>query len=69
MAVASEEMAATSDEIANSCVKAAESSTQASTSAVTGAEVVDRTISVMNRIARGYTDEDFKSLAEFFRNR
>ncbi|HUL13184.1 MAG TPA: hypothetical protein VLU73_13570 [Methylococcaceae bacterium] len=28
-----------------------------------------RPASVMNRIARGYTDEDFKSLAEFFRNR
>jgi sulfide dehydrogenase cytochrome subunit len=27
-----------------------------------------RQASVMNRIARGYTDEDFKSLARFFRN-
>ena len=29
----------------------------------------NRVSSVMNRIARGYTDEDFAAMAKFFRNR
>jgi methyl-accepting chemotaxis protein len=56
VAGASEEMAATSTEIANNCIKVAESSKQASASAMTGSDVVERTIEVMNRIAGRVVD-------------
>ena len=56
VAGASEEMAATSTEIANNCIKVAQSSKQASASAMTGSEVVERTIDVMNRIAGRVVD-------------
>ena len=56
VAGASEEMAATSTEIANNCIKVAQSSKQASASAMTGSEVVERTIEVMNRIAGRVVD-------------
>lgn len=51
VATASEEMAATSVIIANNCTMAAEASRQANDQGVSGAEVVQETIRVMNRIA------------------
>jgi methyl-accepting chemotaxis protein len=56
VATASEEMSATSGNIAQNCSMAADGSKQASEAAVTGAMVVDETISVMNSIARRVTD-------------
>ncbi|NVN90869.1 MAG: methyl-accepting chemotaxis protein [Desulfuromonadales bacterium] len=51
LATASEEMAATSSDIAHNCVAAAEESKRANISANTGVQEVERTISVMARIA------------------
>ena len=51
VATAGEEMAATSTEIANNCIMAAESSQIANQTALTGAEVIERTVQVMRRIA------------------
>jgi methyl-accepting chemotaxis protein len=51
VATASEEMSATSMDIANNCHRAAESSTQASRTAQTGAEIVRNTVDGMTRIA------------------
>jgi methyl-accepting chemotaxis protein len=51
VAVASEEMAATSNDVAQNCSIAAGSSEQANTAALTGASVVQETVTVMNRIA------------------
>ena len=51
VATASEEMAATSTEIAQNCSMAAESSQRANDSAVSGASIVQETVTVMNRIA------------------
>jgi methyl-accepting chemotaxis protein len=51
VATAGEEMAATSMEIAQNCSMAAESSKLANDSAVTGAAIVQETITLMNRIA------------------
>lgn len=51
VATAGEEMAATSGDIAQNCSLAAGGSQQASAAAVSGAQVVDETISVMNSIA------------------
>ncbi|MSM41389.1 MAG: HAMP domain-containing protein [Geobacter sp.] len=51
VATASEEMAATSCEIAHNCVAAADESKKASSSATAGTQVVESTVSVMNRIA------------------
>lgn len=51
VATASEEMTATSCEIANNCVVAADQSQMATNSASTGMDVVERTIAVMVRIA------------------
>jgi methyl-accepting chemotaxis protein len=51
IAVSSEEMAATSNDVASNCTVAAESSRQANSAALTGASVVQETVSVMNRIA------------------
>ena len=55
VATASEEMAATSVEIARNCVSLAEGSGTASRSADSGAEVVQETVTVMNRIAERVT--------------
>ncbi len=52
VAVASEEMAATSNEVASNCTVAADSSKHANSAALTGASVVQETVSVMNRIAQ-----------------
>jgi methyl-accepting chemotaxis protein len=51
VATAGEEMAATSTEIANNCIMAAESSQIANQTALNGAEVIERTVEVMRRIA------------------
>jgi methyl-accepting chemotaxis protein len=51
VATAGEEMSATSDDIAQNCQMASESSQQASAAAVSGAEVVNETMTVMNCIA------------------
>ena len=51
VATAGEEMSATSGDIARNCQFAAEGSQQASAAAVSGAQVVDETIVVMNSIA------------------
>jgi hemerythrin-like metal-binding protein len=51
VATASEEMAATSNDIAGNCIRAVESSRQTSELAKGGAEVVNNTIRVMDRIA------------------
>lgn len=51
VATASEEMAATSSEIANNCLTAADESNRANATAGAGAEVVERTVGVMSRIA------------------
>ncbi|KAF0219239.1 MAG: methyl-accepting chemotaxis [Geobacteraceae bacterium] len=51
VATAGEEMAATSAEIAQNCNMAADGARQANDSAVTGAAVVQETVSVMSRIA------------------
>lgn len=51
VATAGEEMAATSTEIANNCIMAAESSQIANRTALNGAEVIERTVQVMRRIA------------------
>jgi methyl-accepting chemotaxis protein len=51
VATAGEEMSATSGDIAQNCQMASEGSQQASAAAVSGARVVDETISVMNSIA------------------
>lgn len=51
VATAGEEMAATSGDIAQNCSLAAGGSQQASAAAVSGAQVVDETIRVMNSIA------------------
>jgi methyl-accepting chemotaxis protein len=51
VATAAEEMAATSADIANNCHRAAESSCQASNSAMEGAAIVKSTVDGMNRIA------------------
>jgi methyl-accepting chemotaxis protein len=48
VATAGEEMAATSAEIARNCIKAAENSSQANDTALTGYNVVQQTLSVMN---------------------
>ena len=52
VAVASEQMAATSTEIANNCSLAAERSRNAAESASEGAQVVQGSLTVMNRIAQ-----------------
>jgi len=51
VATAGEEMSATSGDIAHNCQMASEGSQQASAAAVSGARVVDETITVMNSIA------------------
>jgi methyl-accepting chemotaxis protein len=51
VATASEEMAATSNDIASNCVRAVESSHRTSNLAQDGAQVVNGTIAVMDRIA------------------
>jgi len=51
VAVASEEMATTSNDVAQSCALAAEGSQRANDSALTGSSVVNETIAVMNTIA------------------
>lgn len=51
VATAGEEMSATSGDIAQNCQMASEGSQQASAAAVSGANVVDETINVMNCIA------------------
>ena len=51
VATAGEEMSATSGDIAQNCQLASEGSRMASDAAVSGAKVVDETISVMNNIA------------------
>jgi len=51
VATAGEEMSATSGDIAQNCSMAADGSRQASAAAVSGAKVVDETITVMNSIA------------------
>lgn len=51
VATAGEEMSATSGDIAQNCQMASEGSQQASAAAVSGARVVDETITVMNSIA------------------
>jgi methyl-accepting chemotaxis protein len=56
VATASEEMAATSGDIAQNCTFAAAGAKQASDSAITGATVVDSTVSVMARIAERVKD-------------
>jgi methyl-accepting chemotaxis protein len=52
----SEQMAHTSTEIARNCEKVANYSMNASSSAITGAEVVERSIGVMNHISVGVTE-------------
>jgi methyl-accepting chemotaxis protein len=51
VATASEEMAATSSEIANNCASAADGSRQASELAATGSGIVTGTVEVMNRVS------------------
>ncbi len=51
VATASEEMSATSGDIARNCLMAAEGAQQASTSAHIGSEVVEKTVLVMSQIA------------------
>lgn len=51
VATAGEEMSATSGDIAQNCSMAAEGSQQASSAAVSGAQVVNETINMMNNIA------------------
>ena len=51
VATAGEEMSATSGDIAQNCQMAAEGSHQASSAAAAGAEVVEKTVQVMGRIA------------------
>ncbi|HIJ96610.1 MAG TPA: methyl-accepting chemotaxis protein [Desulfuromonadales bacterium] len=51
VATAGEEMSATSNDIAQNCLLASDGSQQASAAAVSGAKVVDETITVMNSIA------------------
>ena len=51
IAVASEEMAATSNDVAQNCTIAADSSHQANELALSGSAVVQETVSVMNRIS------------------
>ncbi len=51
VATAGEEMAMTSTEISHNCSTAAEGAKQANESALAGAAVVERTVTVMNRIA------------------
>ena len=51
VATAGEEMAATSGDIAQNCQMAAEGAQRASQSARNGAEVVDKTVAIMNQIA------------------
>lgn len=51
VAVASEEMAATSIDVAGNCTVAAQNSEQANVSALTGAAVVQETVTVMNLIS------------------
>ncbi|MBT0663477.1 methyl-accepting chemotaxis protein [Geobacter pelophilus] len=51
VATAGEEMSATSGDIAQNCQMAAQGGLQASSAASSGAEVVDRTVQVMHRIA------------------
>ncbi|MDD2852218.1 MAG: methyl-accepting chemotaxis protein [Desulfuromonadaceae bacterium] len=51
VATAGEEMSATSGDIAQNCQMASEGAQQASAAAVSGAQVVDETIKVMNSIA------------------
>ena len=55
VATASEEMAATSVEIARNCISLADGSRTASHTAESGAEVVQETVTVMNRIAERVT--------------
>ena len=50
VAIASEQMSASSRDIAQNCHVAAEGSRHASEAAISGAKIVDETISVMNRI-------------------
>jgi methyl-accepting chemotaxis protein len=50
VATSSEEMSATSSEIANNCVTAAKSSEKANTAATTGESIIKETIAVMDRI-------------------
>jgi methyl-accepting chemotaxis protein len=52
VATAGEEMAATSTEIAQNCNLAAQSSNKANDTALAGADVVERTVKVMHRIAQ-----------------
>ena len=56
VATAGEEMAATTGTIAQSCQMAAEGSNQASNTASAGAEIVAKTVQVMNRIAGRVTE-------------
>jgi hemerythrin-like metal-binding protein len=51
VATASEEMSATSGDIAQNCMMAAESASRANSAAFHGAEVVEKSIQVMHRIA------------------
>ena len=51
VATAGEEMSATSGDIARNCHMASESSQQANAAAISGAKVVDETITVMNNIS------------------
>jgi len=53
VAVASEEMAATANEVAGNCSLAAEGSRNANDSAESGSEVVEGTMSAINRISEG----------------
>ncbi|GFO66951.1 hypothetical protein GMLC_05300 [Geomonas limicola] len=55
VATASEEMAATSMTIAHSCHQTAEGSKQATDTALTGAAIVDKTVTVMQQIAARVT--------------
>ena len=56
VATAGEEMAATSTEIAQNCNAAAQSSNNANDTALAGADVVERTVKVMHRIAERVKD-------------
>ncbi|MRR07101.1 MAG: methyl-accepting chemotaxis protein [Deltaproteobacteria bacterium] len=56
VATAGEEMAATSMEIAQNCSMVAESSQLANDSAITGAAIVQETVTLMNRIAERVKD-------------
>ncbi len=61
VATAGEEMAATATEIAQNCTMAAENSSQANDTALKGANVVQQTLEVMNRIA-GRVKESAKTV-------